>query len=59
MNLFKQENTNESTSMDFYVKNIIVQNTRLRAKEKKMLHKLSRSRIKRLTKNEILQSEME
>lgn len=57
MNLFKQANIQEATSMDFYVKNIVVQNTKLRGKEKKMLHKLARTRLKKQAKKEMLQEE--
>lgn len=53
MDLFKQNNSKEATSMDFYDTAIVVQNTKLRAKDKKMLHRLSRSRIKMITKREI------
>lgn len=53
MDLFKQNNNDKATAYDFYDTAIVAQNTRLRNKEKKMLHKLSRSRIKRLTKKEI------
>lgn len=53
MDLFKQSNNDKATAYDFYDTAIVVQNTRLRNKEKKMLHKLSRSRIKRITKREI------
>ena len=49
MDLFKKNNNNEATSMDFYDQNISKQNTKLRNKDKKMLHQLSRSRIKRET----------
>ena len=53
MDLFKQNNNDKATAYDFYDTAIVVQNTKLRGKEKKMLHKLSRSRIKRSTKKEI------
>lgn len=43
----------KATAYDFYDTAIVVQNTRLRNKEKRILHKLSRSRIKRITKKEI------
>lgn len=52
MDLFKQNNSREATAMDFY-DNIVIQNTKLRSKDKKMLHKISRSRIKRITQREI------
>lgn len=47
MDLFKKYNNNEATSIDFYDNQISRQNHRLRKKDKKMLHKLSRTRIKR------------
>ncbi|XZN14434.1 hypothetical protein ACSW9O_15315 (plasmid) [Clostridium perfringens] len=53
MDKFKEKNTREATAMDFYDTNIVVQNTKLRAKDKKMLHKLSRSRIKQETNKEV------
>ena len=53
MDLFKQNNNDKATAYDFYDTAIVVQNTRLRNKEKKMLQRLSRSRIKRMTKKEI------
>lgn len=53
MDLFKQNNNDKSTAYDFYDTNIVSQNKRLRAKEKKMLHKLSRARIKKITMKEI------
>ena len=53
MDLFKQNNNDKATAYDFYDTAIVVQNTRLRSEEKKMLHRLSRSRIKRMTTKEI------
>lgn len=53
MDLFKQKNIKEATSLDFYDTQIVVQNTKTRAKDKQMLHQLSRSRIKRETKEKI------
>lgn len=53
MDEFKLNYSMEATAMDFYDTAIVVQNTRLRNKDKKMLHKLSRSRIKRIDRNEI------
>lgn len=52
MDLFRQNNSKEATALDFYEK-IVVQNIKLRPKDKKMLHKISRSRIKRITQREI------
>lgn len=51
MDLFKRKNSREATSMDFYDKNVI-QNTKIRGKDKRMLHKLARCRIKRDILNE-------
>ena len=53
MDLFKKTNNDKATAYDFYDTNIVVQNRRERPKDKKMLHRLSRSRIKRMTKREI------
>ena len=53
MDLFKQNNNDKVTAYDFYDTAIVVQNTRLKNKEKKILHRLSKSMIKRLTKKEI------
>lgn len=53
MDLFKVSNNDKATAYDFYDTAIVVQNTKLRAKEKKMLHRLSRSRIKKLTQKDI------
>lgn len=52
MDLFKKNNVNESTSLDFYVK-VVKQNTKERPKVKKMLHQISRARIKHQIKKEI------
>lgn len=53
MDLFKISNNDKATSYDFYDTNIVCQNTRERPKDKKMLHRISRARIKRMTKKEI------
>lgn len=46
MDLFKQKYNDKATAYDFYETNIVIQNTRTRRKDKKMLHKLARSRMK-------------
>ena len=53
MDLFKKTNNDKATAYDFYDTNIVVQNRRERPKDKKMLHRLSRARIKRMSKKEI------
>ncbi len=53
MDLFKQNNNDKATAYDFYDTAIVVQNTRLRSRDKKMLHRLARSRIKRITLKEV------
>lgn len=52
MDLFKMENAFKATSYDFYDKNTR-NKTRDRPRFKRMLHKLSRSRIKRQDKKEL------
>ena len=52
MDLFKMKNALKATSYDFYDKNIC-RKTRDRPRFKRMLHKLSRSRIKRQDKKEL------
>ena len=52
MDLFKKTNNDKATAYDFYDTNI-VQNRRERPKDKKILHRLSRARIKRMSKKEI------
>lgn len=56
MDDFKKNNTIEATCMDFYDTRIVVQNTKLRAKDKRMLHQLSRSRIKREDRKKVEES---
>lgn len=53
MDDFKRNNSIEATCMDFYDTNIVVQNTKLRGKDKQMLHQLSRSRIKQEDKKKV------
>ena len=43
---FKQSNNDKATSYGFYDK-VVVQNTRTRSKDKRLLHKLARTRLKR------------
>ena len=52
MDLFKKTNNDKATAYDFYDTNV-VQNRRERPKDKKMLHRLSKARIKRMSKKEI------
>lgn len=52
MDLFKQNNNNKATSLDFYATDVVIQNTRIRPKDKRMLHRLARSRIRRMTRKE-------
>lgn len=52
MDLFKQNNILKATSYDFYETNI-VRKTKTRNKDKKMLHKLSRTRLKRILRGDI------
>lgn len=58
MDLFKSKNIIESTSIDFYDTHISKGNTRLRNKDKRRLHKLSRTRIKRDTLKESLENNL-
>lgn len=51
MDLFNRNNINECTKMDFLDSNIHRDN-KDRAKEKKILHKLARSRLKQQLKKE-------
>lgn len=53
MDLFRLKSNDKATSYDFYDTNV-KQNTKLRNKEKRMLHKISRSRIKQLTRKEMI-----
>lgn len=57
MDKFKQGNNNEATSMDFYDTNVSRQNTKLRNTDKRMLHKLSRIRLKRELEKERYESD--
>lgn len=52
VDLFKQNNNNKATSLDFYATDVVIQNTRVRPKDKRMLHRLARSRIRRMTRKE-------
>lgn len=46
MDLFKQNNNHEATSMDFYDSYVSKGDNRVRAKDKRMLHKIARRRLK-------------
>ena len=52
MDFFKQLNNNKATSYDFYDTRISKGNTKLRNKDKRMLHKMSRSRLKQQLRGE-------
>lgn len=56
MDLFKKCNSYKATSYDFYDTHICKGNAKSRDRDKRMLHKLSRSRIKRLTLKEANES---
>lgn len=47
MDLFKLNNNDKATAYDFYETNIVIQNRRIRNKTKRILHKLSRARLRR------------
>lgn len=53
MDLFKENNIDKATSYDFFERRIYYKKPKIRKQEKKILHKLSRSRIKNLTIKEI------
>lgn len=46
MDLFKKNNVNESTALDFYAKCCSYSDNKARRKDKKMLHKIARTRLK-------------
>lgn len=53
MDKFKKNNTKEVTALDFYDTCVCKGNRKVRKKDKRMLHKLARTRIKRETEKEI------
>ena len=57
MDLFNKNNINECTKTDFLDTNVH-KNSKEHAKEKKMLHKLARSRLKQQLKKEYRRREM-
>lgn len=53
MDLFKENNINKATSYDFFERSICPKKAKIRKREKKILHKISRNKIKVLTMKEI------
>lgn len=53
MDLFKKNNVNESTALDFYAKCCSYSDNKARRKDKKMLHKIARTRLKVQTRKEL------
>lgn len=53
MDKYKKKFTKEATKLDFY-DDVVLQNRKIRPKDKKMLHKMARSRM-----NEEIRKELE
>lgn len=57
MDCFKFKNNDKATSYDFYCNFVRGNHYKSRKKDKKMLHKLSRSRLKQDLIKELIESE--
>lgn len=58
MDKYKKKFTKEATKLDFY-DDMVLQNKRIRAKDKKKLHKIARSRLNQEIRKELEEAGME